>query len=63
MRNGMNVRLCPKAMVDRFFSRDETVLSDKYPLPGGYCGQYLIARVFRRRAREYPDYREKERTR
>lgn len=63
MRNRTNVLLCPAALVDTFFSRDEKVLSDKHVLAGGYCGQYLIAGVFTRRAREYPDYREKERTR
>lgn len=52
MRNRTNVLLWPVALVGTFFSRDEKVLSDEYALRGGYCGQYLIARVFTRRARE-----------
>jgi hypothetical protein len=46
-----------------FFSRDEKVSSAEHTLPSGCHGQYLIARVFTRRAGEYPDYREIERTR
>lgn len=62
MKNRTKILLWSSAPVDTFFSRDEKVLAELYAVPGGYSRQYPIVRVFTRRAREYPDYREKERT-